>query len=147
MTEHDTEPDFDRLDLPTAARRLGISQPAIHKRIAKRQMRAEKVDGRWFVWIPRENSGSSPVNDQAINQLTQRSTEKDREISTLKELLSRRDDELARRDRELERRDREIERRDGEVHRVHVLLQQAQQVSLQLTDTSRKPWWSRFWRR
>lgn len=133
--------ETERLDLPTAAKRLGISQTAVHKRIARKQIRAEKVDRRWFVWLPSQTAGQGQVNNPAITQVEACLADKDKEISALRELLQRRDDELARRDRELERR-------DEEVHRVHVLLQQSQQLSLQLTDQRdrSKGWW-RFWRR
>jgi len=44
--------DQDRLDIPEAATRLGLSVDAIRKRIQRGSLHAEKLDGRWFVVLP-----------------------------------------------------------------------------------------------
>lgn len=117
----DTE--TERLDIATAAKRLGLTHGAIHKRISRKQLQAEKIDGRWYIVLPKADSSSPPVQDNVESLYKARLADKDNEIRTLKELL---------------------ERRDEEVRRVHVLLQQSQQVTLQITS-EKKSWW-RFWR-
>ena len=43
---------MERLPLPEAARRLGLSSVAVRKRAQRGTLAAEKVDGQWFVVLP-----------------------------------------------------------------------------------------------
>jgi hypothetical protein len=58
---------MERLPLPEAARRLGLSSVAARKRAQRGTLHAEKVDGQWFVVLPGPPSETSygPSNGQA----------------------------------------------------------------------------------
>src|SRR5215211_172815 len=56
---------IDRITVPEAAERLGITQSAVHKRISRNQMRWEKdEEGRVYVFL--DSSGS--VNDRVTDK-------------------------------------------------------------------------------
>ncbi len=42
----------DKVDIKTAAQRLGITQEGVRKRIQRGLLKAEKVDNRWLVALP-----------------------------------------------------------------------------------------------
>src|SRR4051794_11356318 len=58
---HDDSPE--RLDIAAAAARLGISVEAMRKRIQRRQVRAVKVDSRWYVVLDNQDHTSRTTQD------------------------------------------------------------------------------------
>lgn len=136
MDDHPTPPAH-RVDIPTAAQRLGISPAAVRKRIARGTLRCIKENGRWYVILLEAQDMSHDVShhagtsgiaasyDAVLQVYRERVADKDGEIKRLTDLL---------------------ERRDEEVRRVHVLLQQAQQLTDQRQTPASRSWW-RWWRR
>jgi len=115
----------DRVDISTAAARMGITPEAVRKRIKRGTLQATKQDGRWVV------TAANNVHDTAQNVQDARPDDKDKLIQILTEELEARRQEI----KELQ------EDRRREVQELHVLLQTAQA----LTAPERRSWW-RWWK-
>ena len=95
-------PIIDRITVPEAAERLGITQSAVHKRIARNQIRWEKEeDGRVYVFLDSSESVTDRltdrVNDKSKDELmdslqAQIASYKD-QVEYLRAELGRRSDE------------------------------------------------------
>jgi len=97
-TEHDNRPET--VDSHQASQRLGITEDAIRKRIARGTLEGYKEDGRWWVQIP-DNGQSQPESDRRdgkdiaiaamearIESLETQLTAKDQQIDQLHHLLA-----------------------------------------------------------
>jgi len=117
-TTQDSRPET--VDSHQASQRLGITEDAIRKRIARGTLEGYKEDGRWWVQIPdngQNNNQSQPETD--------RTDGKDIAIATMEARITSLE-------RQLEAREREV----GQLH--HLLAQTA------LSAAPARPWW-RFW--
>ena len=102
---------IDRITVPEAAERLGITQSAVHKRISRNQMRWEKdEEGRVYVFL--DSSGS--VNDRVTDKVNDKS--KDLVLDSLRDQIIAYKDQVEYLQTELTRRSEEhreeIRRRD-----------------------------------
>jgi len=102
---------IDRITVPEAAERLGITQSAVHKRISRNQMRWEKdEEGRVYVFL--DSSGS--VNDRVTDKVNDKS--KDLVLDSLRDQIVAYKDQVEYLQTELTRRSEEhreeIRRRD-----------------------------------
>jgi len=97
-TKHDNRPET--VDSHQASQRLGITEDAIRKRIARGTLEGYKEDGRWWVQIP-ANGQSEPEPDRTdgkdiaiaamearIESLETQLTAKDQQIDQLHHLLA-----------------------------------------------------------
>jgi len=102
-TEHDNQPET--VDSHQASQRLGITEDAIRKRIARGTLEGFKEDGRWWVQVPgngqnnKTNNQSQPETDRdgkdiaitameaRIESLETQLTTKDQQIDQLHHLL------------------------------------------------------------
>src|SRR5215208_2387836 len=102
---------IDRITVPEAAERLGITQSAVHKRISRNQMRWEK-DGEGRVYVFLDSSGS--VNDRVTDKVNDKS--KDLVLDNLRDQIVAYKDQVEYLQTELTRRSdehrEEIRRRD-----------------------------------
>jgi len=58
----------DRLTIQEAARRLGISEGAVRKRVTRRALQHEKEDGRVYVFLGhRDRRGVDDVQDEGVD--------------------------------------------------------------------------------
>jgi len=113
--KQDNQPET--VDSHQASQRLGITEDAIRKRIARGTLEGYKEDGRWWVQVP-ENGQRQPETD--------RTDGKDIAIAA----MGARIDSL---ERQLEAREREV----GQLH--HLLAQTA------LNAAPARTWWH-FWK-
>src|SRR5215207_3148830 len=102
---------IDRITVPEAAERLGITQSAVHKRISRNQMRWEKdEEGRVYVFL--DSSGS--VNDRVTDKVNDKS--KDLVLDSLRDQIVAYKDQVEYLQTELTRHSEEhreeIRRRD-----------------------------------
>jgi len=117
----------DKVDIGTAATRMGITPEAVRKRIARGTLPATKQEGRWYVTLGTSNGYHPQDTGQDAGQDTGRNVQdtwqndKDRLIQTLTD---------------------ELEARRREVSELHVLLGQAQAA---LPAPKNRPWWRRWW--
>jgi len=121
----------DRVDIGTAAIRLGITTEAIRKRIARGTLQATKQDGRWNIVLDGVPDGSQdasstskggrPAQDVEDNVQDGRLDDKDRLIQILTD---------------------ELDARRREIGELHVLLQTTQTALA--AAPARRPWW-RWW--
>jgi len=60
----------NRVDVATAAERLGITPEAVYKRIRRGQLQANRLDGRWFVQLDGldHHNGQADQPDEPPNQ-------------------------------------------------------------------------------
>ena len=126
---------MERVSIPEAARRLGVTQDTIRRRIRKGELAAyqePRPQGYvWFVEVPEEELSSEepPYPDFK---------EEPSEVQLLKEMM-----ELLR--EELKTKDRQLEAREREVQELHVLLQQFQMALPAAGDN--RSWWYKLWHR
>ncbi len=120
-TEHDNRPET--VDSHQASQRLGITEDAIRKRIARGTLEGYKEDGRWWVLVPNNgqslwtNGQSQPENDQNDG--------KDIALATMEARIESLETQLATKDQQID-----------QLH--HLLAQTA------LNPVQRTPWW-KFW--
>jgi len=97
-TEHDNRPET--VDSHQASQRLGITEDAIRKRIARGTLEGYKEDGRWWVQV-QDNGQAQPETDQRdgktiaiaamearIESLESQLTAKDQQIDQLHHILA-----------------------------------------------------------
>jgi hypothetical protein len=126
---------MERVSIPEAARRLGVTQDTIRRRIRKGELAAyqePRPQGYvWFVDVPEEelSSEAPPYPD---------CKEETGEVQLLREMM-----ELLR--EELKTKDRQLQAREREVQELHVLLQQSQAALPAAGD--HRSWWYKLWHR
>ena len=76
-----------------AADKLSISKSAMHKRVLRGTMNAEKIDGRWKVYLDDKTSGNDKGNDKGNDSKTQMSLMV-LEIKYLKEQIQKLEQQL-----------------------------------------------------
>jgi excisionase family DNA binding protein len=98
------KPVIDRITVPEAAKLLGITQSAVHKRISRGQIRWEKTEeGRTYVFLtPSDIDGQG--HDKSTDRVPDTST-KDELISELRDRVHSLESQLERRDEEMRRKD------------------------------------------
>jgi hypothetical protein len=148
---------LDRLDIPTAAERLGISVEALRKRIARRQVAAVKEDGRWYVLLDtrpdtvRDNGTAQSRTGQAAVDNVQDESRTGPDESGLRELVDVLKAEVEHLRHELEIRNGELQRKDT------IIMALAQRAALPAPEqrpepapapAPPRPWWMRlaWWR-
>src|SRR5215218_2320753 len=120
---------IDRITVPEAAERLGITQSAVHKRISRNQMRWEKDgEGRVYVFLDSSGSVNDIVNDKS----------KDLVLDSLHDQIVAYKDQVEYLQTELTRRSEEhreeIRRRD------HLLAAALERIpAIELPDTPSEP--------
>jgi len=122
----------DKVDIGTAAIRMGITTEAIRKRIGRGTIPATKQDGRWHIVLDgvqdavQDASSTSgvgrPAQDTGPDVQDDRPDDKDRLIQILTT---------------------ELDARRREIGELHVLLQTTQTALA--AAPARRPWW-RWWR-
>ncbi len=126
---------MERVSILEAARRLGVTQETIRRRIRKGELAAyqePRPQGYvWFVDVPEEElpSEEPPYADFK---------EKANETELLREMM-----ELLR--EELKTKDRQLESKDQQIKELHVLLQQFQMALPAAGDN--RSWWDKLWHR
>ncbi len=151
--------------LAEAAARLGISEELVRKRIYRGKLKGEKVDGRWHVVLPDQDSPKDNLQDSrqdpsGLHQDTQDSFataligHQQEEIVFLRcELASRAEEMVQQREQYAE----ESRRKDIIIHELTTQLkalpsavvekqveEQMKQVSESPVPASSRSWW-RFW--
>ncbi len=125
--------NMERVSIPEAARRLGVTQDTIRRRIRKGELAAyQEPRPQGYVWlvdVPEEEllSDEPPHPDRE---------EETSEVQLLREML-----ELLR--EELKTKDRQLEAREREVQELHVLLQQFGTALPAAGDN--RSWWHKLW--
>jgi len=93
---------IDRLSVAEAARALGVTRDAIHKRISRGSIDHEKgEDGRFYVYVDTSTSELDTSEDKSIDEF---------KVEALERLLENQQDRISFLERELERRGDETER-------------------------------------
>jgi hypothetical protein len=93
---------IERLSVAEAARALGVTRDAIHKRISRGSIDHEKgLDGRFYVYVDTSTSELEASADKSID---------DSKVEALERLLENQQDRISFLERELERRGDETER-------------------------------------
>ena len=96
------EQSTERLSVAEAARVLGVTRDAIHKRINRGSIEHEKgEDGRFYVYVD--------ISTSELDTSTDESKDKSK-VETLERLLENQQDRISFLERELERRGDETER-------------------------------------
>ena len=96
------EQSTERLSVAEAARVLGVTRDAIHKRINRGSIEHEKgEDGRFYVYVD--------ISSSELDTSTDESKDKSK-VETLERLLENQQDRISFLERELERRGDETER-------------------------------------
>jgi DNA-binding transcriptional MerR regulator len=96
------EQSIERLSVAEAARVLGVTRDAIHKRISRGSIEHEKgEDGRFYVYVDTSTSGLDMSADASKDES---------KIEALERLLENQQDRISFLERELERRGEETER-------------------------------------
>ena len=96
------EQSTERLSVAEAARVLGVTRDAIHKRIHRGSIEHEKgEDGRFYVYVD--------ISSSELDTSTDESKDKSK-VETLERLLENQQDRISFLERELERRGDETER-------------------------------------
>jgi predicted transcriptional regulator len=126
---------MERVSIPEAARRLGVTQDTIRRRIRKGEVAAyqePRPQGYvWFVDVPEEELSSEEPPYPNFKEETS-------EVQLLREMMELLRDELKTKDRQLEAREREVQE-------LHILLQQFQTALPAAGDNC--SWWYKLWHR
>jgi len=117
-TENDNRPET--VDSHQASQRLGITEDAIRKRIARGTLEGYKEDGRWWVQIP-DNGQNNRTNNQSQPE-TDRTDGKDIAIAAMEARIGSLETQLTAKDQQID-----------QLH--HLLAQTA------LNPAQRTPWW------
>ena len=92
----------ERLSVGEAARVLGVTRDAIHKRISRGSIDHEKgEDGRFYVYVDTSAPDLDTFTDKSVDES---------KVDALERILEHQQDRIAFLERELERRDDETER-------------------------------------
>lgn len=113
----------EAVPIPVAVERLGLTTDAIRMRLKRGTLSGHKVDGRWVVFVPLQNTDSTPTkplpgpNADTIYRQTQRATQRDQTWSIAADATTRELIEVLRSENaflrdELTARTDEIRRRD-----------------------------------
>jgi hypothetical protein len=126
---------MERVSIPEAARRLGVTQETIRRRIRKGEL-ASYQEPRpqgyvWFVDVPEEELAAEEPKNPDFKDDTS-------EVQLLREMM-----ELVR--EELKTKDRQLESKDQQIKELHVLLQQFQMALPAAGDN--RSWWDKLWHR
>jgi hypothetical protein len=121
----------DSVDLATAAVRLGLAAETVRKRLQRGKIKGFKTpDGTWRVVLDKvDNVQDSP--GQAAGQEQDKPGQADAPL-----VAALRDEVHFLRS--------QLQARDEEIRRVHVLLQQEQQVKALADQQERRPLWHRL---
>jgi len=93
---------IERLSVGEAARRLGVTRDAIHKRVSRGSVEYEKgEDGRFYVYVDTSSEGLDASTDTSKDES---------KVEALERILELQQDRIAFLERELERRGDETER-------------------------------------
>ena len=121
--------------MPEAAKRLGVTQDTIRRRIRKGELEAyQEPRPQGYVWlvdVPEEELAAEEPKNPDFKDDTS-------EVQLLREMM-----ELVR--EELKTKDRQLESKDQQIKELHVLLQQFQ-IALPAAGDNRS-WWDKLWHR
>ena len=162
----DVDRRLEQVDIATAATRLGMSLDGVRKRIKRGHLRGGKVDNRWYVVLPVEQTTSTDSLDSLDKQVDTpeqtRSPAEDTASRSIQKLIAILEEEVVFLRRELDARTEELRRKD---HIIAALTQrlpplpsmaQAGEMTNHPTPSengadsgaqqvSARPWWQ-FWR-
>jgi hypothetical protein len=139
---------FSELGIPEAAQRLGISIPALRKRISRHQLQARKVGSRWVVLLPDVDTAGTESGQPLPGQADESTSEMDKlgvaaVLSDLREEIDRLWRELEARTEELRRKDYIIADLTRRIPELPATLSPAQpQQHRQATTDRHGQWWS-----
>ena len=119
----DVDTRLEQVDIATAAARLGMSLDGVRKRIKRGQLQGGKVDKRWYVVLPVEqttSTGSLDGLDKPPRQLDRqvdtaertRDSAEDSASQNVQKLAAILEEEIVFLRRELEARTEELRRKD-----------------------------------
>jgi hypothetical protein len=149
---------MERVNVAEAARRLGVSQDAVYKRIKRGTIPWEKgTDDKTYVWIEEEDAstdGPIPSSEKSYDQSVDSSTDplldelRDR-VRFLEAELADRKDEARRKDSiimALTQRVPELDASSGPPESPQTPLEQQERRTGPTDDTEaqRQSWWRRF---
>ncbi len=137
MSQVNVESVGDRVTIQEAARRLGIKDDGVRKRIQRGTIEYEKdPDGRVYVFLDATQDVSQPLSHDDVHHSTGRLSKdnlrdesKDKTINVLEDQIQYLKEIIETRDRELESRTDELKRKDT------IIMSLAQRVP-ELTSTS-----------
>ncbi len=120
MAKVNVEAVGDRVTIQEAARRLGIKDDGVRKRIQRGTLRHEKdPDGRVYVFLHTTHDTSHPLSHDGVRHTTQKlsqdsvtDTSQDTLVATLQDQIQYLRGVIEIRDRELESRTDELKRKD-----------------------------------
>jgi hypothetical protein len=126
---------MERVSIPEAAKRLGVTQDTIRRRIRKGELAAyQEPRPQGYIWLV-----DVPEDELAAEEPPNPDFKEDTgEVQLLREMMELLRDELKTKDRQLEAREREVQE-------LHVLLQQFQ-MALPAAGNNRS-WWYKLWHR
>lgn len=153
-TRGDGVDSFDRVTVPEAAARLGLSESAIYKRIQRGRFKYETErddDGRLWIYLPAVDTGETvetvqdtPQSTETVDELRARIASLEAELARLWEAYETLQDDY--RD-EKQRADMillEAIRRTPALESGHVQDVEPRQ-DIEDTGETRLPWWRRIW--
>ena len=169
----DVDRRLEQVDIATAAARLGMSLDGVRKRIKRGQLQGGKVDKRWYVVLPVEQTTSTGSLDglgkpprqldrQVDTAERTRDSAEDSASQNIQKLAAILEEEIVFLRRELEARTEELRRKDHIIaaltQRLAPLPSMAQAGEMAnhpapsengtnsgSQKVSARPWW-RFWR-
>jgi hypothetical protein len=144
------EPLDTGLTVREAASRLGISVPAVHKRIRRRSLQARKVAGVWYVVLPADldasrttgngRAGQDASMDAVIVELRERLTEYRERVQFLERLTEYQAGQIS----ELTRRLPELPVGSPPPKMGEFTETPADAPETAATPPGRRPWWRRW---
>jgi hypothetical protein len=150
----------ETVPLAEAASRLGISEELVRKRIYRGKLSGEKIDGRWHVVMPHQDTvqdsgqdASGQVHDNQDSFAVALIEHQSHEIDFLRTELASRNDEMAK---QREQWAEESRRKDIIIHELTSQLKALPEAIVEVQAEQQKPppeepmpapkrlWW-RFW--
>lgn len=119
------EQRYDKVDLTTAAIRLGIGVDGVRRRLQRGGLEGIKEDGKWFVLLPLNNS-SAPA-EHVPDSVQQAAEQADRSAEQALNAAEQRYVDFL--EAQNEKLWKELEERRREVSELHILLRREQEQS------------------
>jgi excisionase family DNA binding protein len=155
----------ERLTITEAARRLGLTDDGVRKRIKRGKLQAIRdEDGRIYVVMPSSDADTDP--SETVSEGSETNSDNGPDSAILREIIDRQDAEIRFLRAELEDRTEELRRKDhiiaGLVQRIPELPSGAPESPVsresprdesqdlggvyRVPEAVQRPWWA-FWRR
>jgi hypothetical protein len=152
-----TEDAADSVPLAEAAQRLGIREELVRQRIYRGKLQGRKVDGRWFVVVPDDKTGSDngQTEPSGLSHQEQDATRPEEDsIDAVRTLIESQQQQIGFLQGELTARTEELRRKDIIIADLTHRLPQLPTITQDEEPTERmpqrtngapsRPWW-KFW--